>query len=71
MCTSNIGTFLKLFGFLLPHTVRLLDLYRDLNLCYFKGYLPKKERQELSPIFWSFLWSLIFGHIQSFALHGR
>ena len=71
LCASSIGTFLKFFGFLLSHTLRPLDFYRDLNLCYHKGYLPKKERQELTPIFWSFLWSLIFGHKKSFALHGK
>ena len=62
MGTSNVGPATKFFGFLLSHIVRLLDLYRNLNLCYLKGQLPKKERQELNPIFWNSLWPLIFGH---------
>ena len=28
---------MKFFAFLLSHIVRLLDLYRNLNLCYLKG----------------------------------
>ena len=37
LCTSSIGPSVKFFGFLLSHIVRLLDLYRNLNLCYLKG----------------------------------
>ena len=43
LCASSIGPSVKFFGFLLSHIVRLLDLYRNLNLCYLKGSLPKRR----------------------------
>ena len=43
VCASSIGLSMKFWGFLLSHIVKLLDLCRNLNLCYLKGYLPKRR----------------------------